>query len=112
MTFKELREASSMNMKQFAKFFGIPYRTVQDWDAGIRKCSPYLIDLMAYKLKNVYLIYKDSIDDACEIKGYIIGTSDCADRYCDELNKNCKYEWEEYTWEKIDCLNPMSDMGK
>ncbi len=45
-----------MNMKQFAEYFGIPYRTVQDWDAGNRKCLPYLIDLMVYKLKHEGLI--------------------------------------------------------
>ena len=45
-----------MNKKQFAEYFGIPYRTVQDWEAGVRKCAPYLIDLMAYKLRNERLI--------------------------------------------------------
>lgn len=51
MTFKELREASGMSRPQFAEYFGIPYRTVQDWELGTRKCLPYLFDLMLYKLK-------------------------------------------------------------
>lgn len=51
MDFKELRKASGMNLTEFAKFFNIPYRTVQNWDAGTRKCPDYVIELMAYKLE-------------------------------------------------------------
>lgn len=54
---------------------------------------------------SIYLIFKDSIDDACEIKGYIYGTMEDADKYCDDYNKNCRYSWEEITWEKIERLN-------
>ena len=35
---------------QFAEYFGIPYRTIQSWEIGDRKCPPYLLDLMKYKL--------------------------------------------------------------
>jgi len=50
MTFKELREASGLNLTRFAKFFNIPYRTAQHWDAGDRACPQYLLELMHYKL--------------------------------------------------------------
>lgn len=50
-TTKKLREASGMSRKQFAEFFGIPYRTLQDWELGNRKCPEYLVALMEYKLK-------------------------------------------------------------
>lgn len=52
MTFKELRERSGMNMTKFAEYFGIPYRTVQNWELGSRKCPDYLLELMEYKLRN------------------------------------------------------------
>lgn len=55
-TFKELREASGMNKTQFAKYFGIPFRTVQDWELENRKCNKYILDLIEYKLKNEGLI--------------------------------------------------------
>lgn len=55
--------------------------------------------------KNIYLIYKDSMDDACTIIGYIEGTSEDADRYCNEHNKNVRYEWEKITWDKLDKLS-------
>lgn len=51
MTFKELRERSGMNLTAFSKYFGIPYRTVQNWELGARRCPDYLIELMAYKLE-------------------------------------------------------------
>lgn len=54
---------------------------------------------------NIYLIYKDSVDDACTIIGYIEGTSEDADKYCDEHNANVKYEREEIYWEKLTKLN-------
>ncbi len=56
MTIKELRQAAGMNIAQFAKFFGIPYRTVQSWDLGDRQCPSYLIDLIQYKLEKEGLI--------------------------------------------------------
>ena len=60
--------------------------------------------------KDIIVIYWDSLDDACGIKGYIYGTTDEAEAYCKELNKD--FEWFEpkYTWEVLDCLN--KDMRK
>lgn len=51
MPFKELREKSGMSRKQFAEYFNIPYRTVQNWELGLRVCPEYLLDLMQYKLE-------------------------------------------------------------
>ena len=31
----ELRARTGMNRRQFADYFGIPYRTVQDWELGL-----------------------------------------------------------------------------
>lgn len=56
MTFKELREASGMSRKQLVDYFGIPYRTIQDWELGNRKCPEYLLELMKYKLVNEGII--------------------------------------------------------
>lgn len=49
-TFKELRESSGMNKTQFAEYFEIPYRTVQNWERRVNKCPEYLLKLMLYKL--------------------------------------------------------------
>lgn len=51
MTFKDLRQQSGMTQKQFAYYFGIPKRTVENWEAGVNQCPQYLLDLMQYKLE-------------------------------------------------------------
>lgn len=53
---KELREQAKLTRKDFSEHFNIPYRTIQDWELGQRKCPAYLLDLIAYKLKNEGLI--------------------------------------------------------
>ena len=50
-TLKELRKQTGMNRADFARFFDIPYRTVQDWELGNRKIPEYLLRLMEYKIR-------------------------------------------------------------
>lgn len=50
MTFKEVRQQSGMTQAGFAKYFNIPKRTVENWEAGVNKCPEYLLDLIVYKL--------------------------------------------------------------
>ena len=45
----KLREDMGMNRRQFSDYFGIPYRTVQDWELGNRTMPDYLLRLMVYK---------------------------------------------------------------
>lgn len=47
----KLRDDTGMNRKQFAEYFSIPYRTVQDWELGNRKMPEYLLKLMEYKVE-------------------------------------------------------------
>ena len=63
MTFKEFRRASGMTQQQFADYFGIPKRTIENWDAGVNKCPQYLLDLMKYKLEheNVAQYHRKSV---------------------------------------------------
>lgn len=56
----------------------------------------------------VYLIYKDIPDDGCEFIGRFVGTEEEVDRYCDEYNSKCRYEWEEITWL---CVADMEDVN-
>jgi transcriptional regulator with XRE-family HTH domain len=60
LTFKEIRQASGMNQTQFSKYFEIPYRTIQDWEHGKRKCPEDLLKLMQYKIVKEKL--SDSLD--------------------------------------------------
>ena len=46
---KELREKLGMNRREFSDYYGIPYRTVQDWEAEKRELPEYLLRLMKYR---------------------------------------------------------------
>ena len=59
MTFKELRAKSGMSQRKFAAYFGIPRRTIENWDRGDRACPPYTLDLMQYKLEQEGIIPKE-----------------------------------------------------
>lgn len=45
---KELRESTG---KEFCDYFGIPYRTVTEWERGTRKMPDYVFRLLAYRIK-------------------------------------------------------------
>lgn len=47
----EIRKSTGMNRREFAEYFEIPYRTMQDWELGNRKMPEYLLRLMAYKVR-------------------------------------------------------------
>lgn len=51
-----LRKKTGMKQTEFAKYFGIPYRTYQDWELGKRKMAAYMFDLMKYKLHKEGLV--------------------------------------------------------
>ncbi|MBE5912133.1 helix-turn-helix domain-containing protein [Pseudobutyrivibrio sp.] len=45
---KELRESTGMNRKEFCDYFDIPYRTVTEWERGMRHAPDYVIRLLEY----------------------------------------------------------------
>jgi transcriptional regulator with XRE-family HTH domain len=48
---RELRKIVNMNRREFAEYFEIPLRTVEDWEAGRRKMPAYLLRLITYRVK-------------------------------------------------------------
>lgn len=50
MTFQEILKESGMSIRKFSDYFGIPYRTVQNWNIGTTHCPEYIADLIAYKI--------------------------------------------------------------
>ena len=63
LTFKELRKQSGMTQKAYSEYFGIPRRTIEDWETEKRQCSRYLLDLMQYKLEKENIIKKEGTAD-------------------------------------------------
>lgn len=47
----ELRKSTGMNRKEFCEYFGIPYRTVTEWERGTRKMPEYVLRLMEYQVR-------------------------------------------------------------
>ena len=57
---KELREKMGMNRREFSDYYGIPYRTVQDWEAEKRELPEYLLRLMKYLAEVEYMVKNKS----------------------------------------------------
>lgn len=43
---KAIREKTGLNMKDFAEYFIIPYRTYQNWETGTRPIPVYVYHLL------------------------------------------------------------------
>ena len=60
MTIKEMRTAAGMTQKAFSEYFGIPKRTIEDWEGDRRSCPVYVLTLIEYKLQKEGLISDDA----------------------------------------------------
>ena len=67
---KELREKMGMNRREFSDYYGIPYRTVQDWEAEKRELPDYLLRLLKYRAKIEQMIKTEENEDENQ-KGWI-----------------------------------------
>ena len=47
-----MRMRTGLTQAEFSRRLGIPARTLQDWERGIRQCPQYVANLMVYYLKN------------------------------------------------------------
>ena len=52
---KKIRAQTGLNRREFAVYFEIPLRTVEDWEAGKRKMPEYLLRLIYYKVRIFYI---------------------------------------------------------
>lgn len=43
---KEFRQSIGMSQSKFAEHFGLPLRTLQEWEQERRTPPPYLLDLL------------------------------------------------------------------
>lgn len=48
---KSMRKEANMTQKDFAEYFGIPIRTVEDWERGVRHMPDYVLRLFVYKME-------------------------------------------------------------
>lgn len=50
MTIEEARRSRGLSRNDIVKWLGIPYRTLQNWENGERKCPPYIEKLIVEKI--------------------------------------------------------------
>lgn len=43
---KELRKRTQLSAQRFGNLYGIPMRTIQDWERGVRTAPEYVINLL------------------------------------------------------------------
>ncbi len=55
---KKLRELTGQNRSEFAREQEIPLRTIEEWEAGRRKMSTYLLRLLEYKIMSEQYLSK------------------------------------------------------
>lgn len=48
---KKLREFTGLNRREFCEKYGIPYRTMTEWELGQRSAPDYVIRLLDYYVK-------------------------------------------------------------
>lgn len=55
MTFTEMRHKMGLTQKQVSDIYGIPYSTIQKWEAGINKPPKYVLTMMMelYRLRDI-----------------------------------------------------------
>lgn len=51
-TIKEIREYSGLSQAKFSEKYGIPKRSLENWESGSRKCPDYVISLLERAVKS------------------------------------------------------------
>lgn len=46
MTIREIRALTGLSQAKFGERYGIPLRTIQDWEAGVRTPPTYVVALL------------------------------------------------------------------
>lgn len=56
MTANEIRELTELSRRAFCEKYKIPYRTMEDWEAGKKKPADYLLALLERAVKEDFKI--------------------------------------------------------
>lgn len=52
MTIREIRALTGLSQVKFSKKYGIPRRTIEDWEAGRHDPPAYLEDLLEFRIRH------------------------------------------------------------
>lgn len=59
---RKLRESTGLNRKEFCEKYGIPYRTMTEWELGQRHAPEYVVRLLEYYIRTEKLLNKNEGD--------------------------------------------------
>ena len=51
MNILEMRKSLGYTQSEFAQRYNIPYRTIQNWESGLRKPPEYILKLLQHKVQ-------------------------------------------------------------
>lgn len=54
MTVREMRELLGVSQQGFSQLYGIPKRTIENWESEVRKCPEYVLNLLERAVKEDY----------------------------------------------------------
>lgn len=52
MGIKRIRHLTGLSQEKFGRKYGIPKRTIQNWELDLNEPAPYLIELLEFKVKS------------------------------------------------------------
>ena len=56
LTLKELRKEAGLTQKEMYEEFGVPLRSIQNWETGVRECPEYVEDMLKEALIKYILV--------------------------------------------------------
>ena len=54
MTIREIREKTGLSQAKFGERYGIPTRTIEEWEGGRRTPPPYVVTLLRRAVEEDY----------------------------------------------------------
>jgi len=73
MTAKQIREQAGIKRVDFAKYYNIPLRTMENWESGTTEAPAYVLDLLEravredFKKPNIFRVYSIAEHDEFEM---------------------------------------------
>lgn len=61
ISIRELRNQLGDTQSEFAKRYNIPFRTIQNWENGVRKPPEYILELLNHRIKDDLVNRKTSV---------------------------------------------------
>lgn len=63
MDIKDIRQTTGLSQSKFAEHFGIPVRTLQQWEQGKSSPPDYVANMMAYILELEYKLNGHNVEN-------------------------------------------------